>query len=158
MCNLVVRILYSNIWKEKQSSEGNCHCLIISKLNDLRIWHNASSSASGSVQSSVLRFAREIQTGIQYLISRFRVQLKAQSKMGWRKWKLREVERDNWWNRIYCVQLSAVDTSAITTMKNAAKRDINCELQNSVNHRNFERNLEPWVLPLATPFWVSLNM
>ena len=25
-------------------------------------------------------------------------------------------------------------------MKNAAKRDINCELQNSVNHRNFERN------------------
>lgn len=24
-------------------------------------------------------------------------------------------------------------------MKNAAKRDINCELQNSVSHRNFER-------------------
>lgn len=37
------------------------------------------------------------------------------------------------------VQLLAVDTSAITTMKNAAKRDINCELQNSVNHHNFER-------------------
>jgi len=35
--------------------------------------------------------------------------------------------------------VSLVDTSAIITMKNAAKRDINCELQNSVNHRNFER-------------------
>jgi len=30
-------------------------------------------------------------------------------------------------------------TSATMTMKNAAKRDINCELQYSVNHRNFER-------------------
>jgi len=39
-------------------------------------------------------------------------------------------------------QLLAVDTSAIITMKNAAKRDINCELQNSVNHRNFERILQ----------------
>jgi len=35
-----------------------------------------------------------------------------------------------------------VDTSATITMKNAANRDSNCELQNSVNHRNFERTLQ----------------
>ena len=35
-----------------------------------------------------------------------------------------------------------MDTLATITMKNAAKRDINCELQNSVNHHNFERILE----------------
>ena len=47
------------------------------------------------------------------------------------------------------VQLLAVDTSATMTMKNAAKRDINCELQYSVNHRNFERTaasgFHPWL-------------
>jgi len=43
-----------------------------------------------------------------------------------------------------------MDTSAITTMKNAAKRDINCELQNSVNHRNFERT-KAWDFSLAMP-------
>jgi hypothetical protein len=40
-----------------------------------------------------------------------------------------------------------VDTSVIITMKNAAKRDINCELQNSVNHHNFERMLRSWEFP-----------
>ena len=43
------------------------------------------------------------------------------------------------------LKLLTMDTSATTTMKNAAKRDSNCELQNSVNHRNFERTLRSWI-------------
>ena len=35
-------------------------------------------------------------------------------------------------------------------MKNAANRDIYCELQNSVNHQNFER-ITALGIPLATP-------
>ncbi len=34
-------------------------------------------------------------------------------------------------------------------MKNAAKCDMWCELQNSVNHRMFERNLRPRLEPRA---------
>ena len=37
--------------------------------------------------------------------------------------------------------LSATDVLAPTTMKNAAKCDTSCELQNPVSHQNFERNL-----------------
>ena len=40
---------------------------------------------------------------------------------------------------VYPKTFLTMDTSVTTTMKNAAKRDSNCELQNSVNHRNFER-------------------
>ena len=34
-----------------------------------------------------------------------------------------------------------MDVLATTTMKNAAKCDTSCELQNPVSHQNFERNL-----------------
>ena len=34
-----------------------------------------------------------------------------------------------------------MDVLAPTTMKNAAKCDTSCELQNPVSHQNFERNL-----------------
>lgn len=43
------------------------------------------------------------------------------------------------------------DTSASTTMKNAAKRDIYCELQDSVNHQDFERSMQLWVIPVTMP-------
>ena len=39
------------------------------------------------------------------------------------------------------IQLSATDVLAPTSMKNAAKCDTSCELQNPVNHQNFERIL-----------------
>ena len=39
------------------------------------------------------------------------------------------------------LQLLAMDASARTTMKGAAKCDKHCELQNSVNQQNFERIL-----------------
>ena len=39
------------------------------------------------------------------------------------------------------VKLSATDVLAPTTMKNAAKCDTSCDLQNPVNHQNFERIL-----------------
>ena len=58
-------------------------------------------------------------------------------------------------------QLLAVDILVLATMKNAAKCDTQCELQNSVNHQNFERTLRSevflgaclslWHLPLS-PF------
>ena len=38
------------------------------------------------------------------------------------------------------------------TMKNAAKCDKQCELQNSVNHQNFERKLRQLVILLACLF------
>ncbi|WZY72181.1 hypothetical protein YC2023_004421 [Brassica napus] len=40
-------------------------------------------------------------------------------------------------------QLSATDISALASMKNVAKCDTWCELQNPVNHRVFERKLHP---------------
>ena len=39
------------------------------------------------------------------------------------------------------LQLPAMDASARVTMKDAAKCDKHCELQNSVNQQNFERIL-----------------
>ena len=44
-------------------------------------------------------------------------------------------------------QLSAMDASARVTMKDAAKCDKHCELQNSVNQQNFERTLRLWATP-----------
>ena len=40
-------------------------------------------------------------------------------------------------------RLSATDISALASMKNVAKCDTWCELQNPVNHRVFERKLRP---------------
>ena len=41
------------------------------------------------------------------------------------------------------IRLSATDISALASMKNVAKCDTWCELQNPVNHRVFERKLRP---------------
>jgi hypothetical protein len=46
-------------------------------------------------------------------------------------------------------QFIAVDVSAISSMKSAAKSDIYCELQNYANHQNLERNLHLEVTPLG---------
>ena len=43
----------------------------------------------------------------------------------------------------YEERLSATDISALASMKNVAKCDTWCELQNPVNHRVFERKLRP---------------
>ena len=40
-------------------------------------------------------------------------------------------------------RLSATDISALASMKNVAKCDTWCELQNPANHRVFERKLRP---------------
>lgn len=40
-------------------------------------------------------------------------------------------------------RLSATDILALASMKNVAKCDTWCELQNPVNHRVFERKLRP---------------
>ena len=48
------------------------------------------------------------------------------------------------WKRI---QLSVMDVLARTTMKDAAKCDRQCELQNSVNHQTAERKQRSWVIP-----------
>ena len=40
-------------------------------------------------------------------------------------------------------RLSTTDISALASMKNVAKCDTWCELQNPVNHRVFERKLRP---------------
>lgn len=45
--------------------------------------------------------------------------------------------------RVYTKRLSATDISALASMKNVAKCDTWCELQNPVNHRVFERKLRP---------------
>jgi len=50
----------------------------------------------------------------------------------------------------------AMDPSVLVSMKNAAKRDNYCELQNSVNHRIFERIRRFLVIPLSTHHSVSL--
>ena len=46
-------------------------------------------------------------------------------------------------NCLYPERLSATDISALASMKNVAKCDTWCELQNPVNHRVFERKLRP---------------
>lgn len=45
--------------------------------------------------------------------------------------------------RAKSTRLSATDISALASMKNVAKCDTWCELQNPVNHRVFERKLRP---------------
>ena len=48
------------------------------------------------------------------------------------------------WTFVVCTKrLSATDISALASMKNVAKCDTWCELQNPVNHRVFERKLRP---------------
>lgn len=46
-------------------------------------------------------------------------------------------------DRLKSKRLSATDISALASMKNVAKCDTWCELQNPVNHRVFERKLRP---------------
>ena len=53
-------------------------------------------------------------------------------------------------------QLSATDVSARTTMKDAAKCDKHCELQNSVNQQGFERILRFRDIPESMPASVSI--
>lgn len=49
-----------------------------------------------------------------------------------------------WHQVVYNIKrLSATDISALASMKNVAKCDTWCELQNPVNHRVFERKLRP---------------
>jgi hypothetical protein len=55
-------------------------------------------------------------------------------------------------------QLSATDILALATMKNAAKCDKQCELQNSVNHQNFERILRSRDMPGSMSVSVSLKI
>ena len=49
------------------------------------------------------------------------------------------------------LQLPAMDASARVTMKDAAKCDKHCELQNSVNQQNFERILRLRDIPEGMP-------
>ena len=55
------------------------------------------------------------------------------------------------------IQLSATDVLAPTSMKNAAKCDTSCELQNPVNHQNFERTLRFRDIPGSMPVGVSAH-
>ena len=55
------------------------------------------------------------------------------------------------------LQLSAMDVSAQSTMKGAAKCDKHCEMQNSVNHQKFERIMHCRVIPCSVPSSVSSN-
>ena len=55
------------------------------------------------------------------------------------------------------LQLSAMDVSARTTMKGAAKCDKHCELQNSVNQQGFERILRFRDIPESMPASVSTD-
>ena len=59
-------------------------------------------------------------------------------------------------NAIYYLQLSAMDVSARTTMKGAAKCDKHCELQNSVNRQELERILCFRDIPESMPASVSM--
>lgn len=52
-------------------------------------------------------------------------------------------------------RLSATDISALASMKNVAKCDTWCELQNPVNHRVFERKLRPKPSGQGTSAWAS---
>ena len=57
---------------------------------------------------------------------------------------------------IFYSQLSAMDVSARTTMKGAAKCDKHCGLQNSVNRQELERILCFWDIPESMPASVSM--
>ena len=52
---------------------------------------------------------------------------------------------------LFEIQLSAMDVSARTTMKGAAKCDKHCDLQNSVNQQGFERILRFRDTPESMP-------
>ena len=54
------------------------------------------------------------------------------------------------------IQLSATDVLVPTTMKNAAKCDTWCELQDLVNHKGFERTLGIRDFPGSMLAWVSV--
>ena len=54
-------------------------------------------------------------------------------------------------------QLAATDVSAQTTMKDAAKCDKHCEMQNSVNQQTFERTLRCRVTPGSMSTSVSTS-
>ena len=54
-------------------------------------------------------------------------------------------------------KLSATDVLAPITMKNAANCDTSCDLQNPVNHQNFERTLRFRDMPGSMLVRVSLN-
>ena len=56
------------------------------------------------------------------------------------------------------IQFSAMDVSAWTTMKGAAKCDNLCELQNSVNQQSFERVLCFWDILESMPDLVSMDL
>ncbi len=55
------------------------------------------------------------------------------------------------------IKLSATDVLAPPTMKNAAKCDTSCDLQNPVNHQNFERILRFRDIPGSMLVGVSVN-
>ena len=59
------------------------------------------------------------------------------------------------WLSTFFLQLSAIDVSARTTMKGAAKCDKHCDLQNSVNQQGFERILRFRDTPESMPASVS---
>ena len=56
------------------------------------------------------------------------------------------------------LQLSAIDVSARTTMKGAAKCDKHCELQDSVNQWGLERTLRFRDIPESMPTSVSISL
>ena len=58
---------------------------------------------------------------------------------------------------LFEIQLSAMDVSARTTMKGAAKCDKHCDLQNSVNQQGFERILRFRDIPESMPASVSTD-
>ena len=59
---------------------------------------------------------------------------------------------------IFFLQLSAIDVSARTTMKGAAKCDKHCDLQNSVNQQGFERILRFRDIPESMPASASASV
>ena len=59
---------------------------------------------------------------------------------------------------LFEIQLSAMDVSARTTMKGAAKCDKHCDLQNSVNQQGFERILRFRDIPESMPASVSTDI
>jgi len=61
-----------------------------------------------------------------------------------------------WLSISFFLQLSAIDVSARTTMKGAAKCDKHCELQNSVNQQGLERTLCFRDMPESMPTSVSI--
>lgn len=82
------------------------------------------SSPYGTITNPGAVCAKEYQYSVCLVLARFSVQ-----GLGTRS--------------IILKRLSATDISALASMKNVAKCDTWCELQNPVNHRVFERKLRP---------------